>query len=62
MDYIPSAKYVWTIYRAQSLRTCYCIEVSKLEVKVDGEDNLGSYIIIYIHAFILYFHYEELNT
>ena len=29
-------------YRAQSVRTCHCIEVSKLEVKVDGEDNLCS--------------------
>ena len=25
------------------MRTCYCIEVSKFEVKVDGEDNLCGY-------------------
>ena len=44
---------VWEVcvdYRAQSVRTC-CIEVSKLEVKVDGEDNLCSYI--YIDGFVV---------
>ena len=38
-------------YRAQSVRMCYYIEVSKFEVKVDGEDNLCSYI--YIDGFVV---------